>query len=92
MKLKRDVDSWPPPPSMSKTVPHDEAKELIVKMAKAASVPLLIGVASIKLGYFWSIERTEELFVELVLEKRLREVTTEEKEVHGLQDGYVAVV
>lgn len=90
---KKDVDSWPPPPSHSRTIPKDEAKEAILTMAKKASRPLLVGVAAIKLGYFWNIFRTEELFEELVDEGKLRMITQDEQKFFGLDcpDGYFSV-
>lgn len=90
MNLKKDFDSWPPP-SMSKTVPREEAKSLIISMAKVASKPLLVGVAAIRLGYFWNIFKTEELFEELLCEGKLRKLTAQEKELHGLEEGFLSV-
>lgn len=90
MKFKKDIDSWPPP-SMSRTVPRDEAKQTIVGLAEKAVRPVLVGVVAMKLGFYWNLARTEELFEELVFEGRIRKISKDEQEQHGLEDGYFPV-
>jgi hypothetical protein len=58
-------------------------------MATVAGKPLLIGVASMRLGSYWTIERTSELFEELERDNLLRRITSEEMQTSGLLDGYV---
>lgn len=90
MKFKKDIDSWPPP-SMSRTVPRDEAKQTIVGMVEKTVRPVLVGVVAMKLGHYWNLARTEELFDELVYEGHIRKITKDEQEQHGLEEGYFPV-
>lgn len=77
-----------PPPSLRK-LSREEAKEAIVAMCGLSYKPLLIGVAAVRMGSFWSLEETEKLFQELVSESRIRPITRQEKDRFDLRDGYV---
>ncbi len=48
-------------------------------------------MASLRLGSFWSIERTQELFVELEEEGLLRQLNGSEMRQYGMGEGYVIV-
>ena len=78
-----------PPPALS--LDKAAAKQAIMGMAAVASRPLLIGVASLRLGSFWSIERTQELFQELEEEGLLRQLNGNEMRQYGMGEGYVIV-
>lgn len=85
--MKPKHASSPPPPLFS--LDRSAAKEAIMGMATVASRPLLIGVASVRLGSFWSIERTQELFQELTDEGLLRRLNENETRQYGMSEGYV---
>jgi hypothetical protein len=85
--MKPKHRSSPPPPPLS--LDHKAAKEAVMGMATAASRPLLIGVAALRLGSFWSIERTQELFQELEDEGLLRPLSGDEKLQYGMSEGFV---
>lgn len=85
--MKPKHRSSPPPPPLS--LDHAAAKQAVMGMATAASRPLLIGVASLRLGSFWSIERTQELFHELEGEGLLRRLSGDEKRQYGMTEGFL---
>jgi hypothetical protein len=60
-------------------------------MVAVSQRPLLIGVAAVRLGFLWSLDETEGLFEELVEEGKIRSITKEERDLHGLHEGYVLV-
>lgn len=79
--------SSPPPPPYS--LDHAAAKQVVMGMATVASRPLLIGVASLRLGSFWTLERTQGLFQELEDEGLLRQLNDSEKRQYGMTEGFV---
>ena len=82
-------DSSPPPPRQKLT--KEDAKAEILFLFSRSMRPLLIGTAALHLGSFWAIDKTEDLFQELVEEGKIRGLDLNEQKTHGLLHGYILV-
>jgi len=80
-------DSAPPRQKLEK----EDAKAEILILFNRSMRPLLIGTAALHLGSFWSIDKTEALFHELVGEGEIRELNSTERQSHDVTHGYVLV-
>jgi hypothetical protein len=84
--MSRSARSSPPPVY---SLDKDGAKQAVMGMVTVSSRPLLIGVAALRLGSFWSLDRTQELFHELEDEGLLRRITPEEMRGLGMTEGWL---
>jgi len=86
--MKKSPESVPPP---KRHLAKEEAKSEILSLFKKSSRPLIIGAASMHLGYYWTLEKTERLFEELIEDGKMRALTQKECEQYDLTQAYVLV-
>lgn len=80
-----------PPPRTAKVPTREEAKQAIQILLRKAYRPVPIGAASLHLGGFWNLARTEELFMELIHEGLIRHITPEECRKFDLHEAFVLI-